>query len=132
MGRQVGMTVVALAISAVVFLPSRVVRAQQANQSSTTASQETSEAMLTYSRGQPVLPVYEGWHPNPDGTIDLWFGYLNQNYKGEPTLPVGPENSVVPPQYGPDAGQPTHFLPRNTRWVFSVRVPKDFGDKEVV
>src|SRR4029450_759727 len=134
MGRQVGMTVVALAISAVVFLPSRVVRAQQANQSSTTASQETSEAMLTYSRGQSVWPVYEGWHPNPDGTIDLWFGYLNQKYREEPDSPVGPNNNIANPLHpdDPDAGQPTHFLPRNNRWQFAVRVPQDFGTKEVV
>src|SRR4029077_19201401 len=37
-----------------------------------------------------------------------------------------------PAAYGPDAGQPTHFLPRNNRWVFAIRVPKDFGNKEVV
>jgi hypothetical protein len=87
--------------------------------------------MLTYSRGQPVLPVYEGWYPNPDGTFNLWFGYLNQNYQEEPEVPLGEENNVSAP-YGPDSGQPTHFLPRNNRWVFSVHVPKDFGDKEVV
>jgi hypothetical protein len=89
--------------------------------------------MLTYSRGQAVIPAYEGWHPNPDGTVDLWFGYLNQNYQEEPEVPIGPENNVSSPYgAGIDVGQPTHFLPRNNRWVFSVRVPKDFGDKEVV
>lgn len=95
--------------------------------------QETSEAMLTYSRGQSVWPVYEGWHPNPDGTIDLWFGYLNQNYREEPDIPIGPNNNVASPlSQNSDAGQPTHFLPRNNRWQFAVRVPKDFGTKEVV
>jgi hypothetical protein len=91
----------------------------------------TDGGMLTYSSGQAVIPAYEGWHPNPDGTIDIWFGYLNQNYKEEPDVPVGPNNFVSTP-YGPDAGQPAHFLPRNNRWVFKVRVPADFGDKEVV
>ena len=28
---------------------------------------------------------------------------------------------------GPDQGQPTHFLPRRNRFVFRIRVPKDFG-----
>ena len=88
--------------------------------------------MLTYSSGQAVIPAYEGWHPNPDGTIDMWFGYLNQNYKEEPDVPIGADNNVSPGPYGPDAGQPAHFLPRNNRWVFRVRVPGDFGDKEVV
>jgi hypothetical protein len=87
--------------------------------------------MLTYNSGQAVIPAYEGWHPNDDGTIDLWFGYLNQNYKEEPDVSVGPNNFLSGP-YGPDAGQPAHFLPRNNRWVFKVRVPADFGDKEVV
>ena len=92
---------------------------------------EIDGGMLTYSKGQPVLPVYEGWHPNQDGTFDLWFGYLNQNWEEETDVPIGPENTLSAP-YGSDSGQPTHFLPRNNRWVFKVRVPKDFGDKEVV
>jgi hypothetical protein len=91
----------------------------------------TDGGMLTYSSGQAVIPAYEGWHPNPDGTSDIWFGYLNQNYKEEPDVPVGPNNFVSSP-YGPDAGQPSHFLPRNNRWVFKIRVPADFGDKEIV
>lgn len=106
-----------------------------AQQAQSPQPMETPEVygMLTYSRGQPVIPAYEGWHPNPDGTIDLWFGYLNQNYREETEVPIGPENNVSSPYGGGiDAGQPGHFLPRNNRWVFKVRVPKDFGDKEVV
>jgi hypothetical protein len=87
---------------------------------------------LTYSRGQSVMPIYEGWHPNPDGTADVWFGYLNQNYQEELDLPVGPANTLTPAPYGPDGNQPTHFLSRRNWWVFSIRVPKDFGDKEIV
>jgi hypothetical protein len=93
--------------------------------------QENSQHMLTYSRGEAVLPVYHGWHPNADGTIDLWFGYLNQNWREETDVPVGPNNTIDAP-WGPDAGQPTHFLPRNNRWVFKITVPKDFGNKEIV
>ena len=93
---------------------------------------EIDGGMLTYSKGQPVLPIYEGWHPNDDGTIDLWFGYLNQNYEEEPDVPIGADNNLSPAPYGPDAGQPAHFLPRNNRWVFKVRVPKNFGAKEVI
>lgn len=86
---------------------------------------------LTYLRGQTVLPVYEGWHPNDDGTFDIWFGYLNQNWQEQPVIPIGPDNNISAP-YGPDGGQPTHFLNRVNHWVFAVRVPKDFGQKEVV
>src|SRR5690242_15778094 len=84
------------------------------------AQVEDAETMLTYSRGQAVIPAYEGFHPNADGTIDLWFGYLNQNYLEEPDIPIGPDNSITPAMYGPDGGQPTHFLPRNNRWQFKV------------
>jgi hypothetical protein len=92
---------------------------------------EIDGGMLTYSKGQPVLPVYEGWHPNQDGTIDLYFGYLNQNYEEEVDVPIGPDNNIGG-KWGPDGGQPTHFLPRNNRWVFKVRVPGDFGKNELV
>jgi hypothetical protein len=92
---------------------------------------DISEHSLTYSRGEAVLPVYHGWHPHPDGTVDLWFGYLNQNWREEPDIPVGPDNFISGP-YGPDAGQPTHFLPRNNRLIFKITVPQDFPEKEVV
>ncbi len=94
--------------------------------------QQEATQNINYLRGQPVVPSYEGWHPNPDGTIDLWFGYLNINWQEELDIPVGPDNKIEPAQYGPDAGQPTHFLPRTNHWQFSIRVPKDFGDKEIV
>ncbi len=102
----------------------------------TTQAQQTNGigeegSMLTYSRGQPVIPIYNGWHPNPDGTIDLWFGYLNNNWRQEPDVPVGANNNISAP-FGPDASQPTHFFPRNNRFIFSVRVTKDFAEKEVV
>ena len=87
---------------------------------------------LTYTRGQSVEPVFHGWMPNDDGTFDLYFSYINRNWQEEVDVPVGPENNIQPAPYGPDGGQPTHFLPRVNRWVFTVRVPKDFGSKEVV
>ena len=45
-------------------------------------------------------------------------------------IPVGPDNTVE--LGGPDSGQPTYFLPRRQRFVFRIRVPRDFGKKEVV
>ena len=95
------------------------------------SAQENSETMLTYSRGQAVLPIYNGWYPRTDGTIDLWFGYLNQNFREETDVSVGPDNNISTP-WGPDAGQPTHFLPRNNRFIFKINVPKDFGKQEIV
>lgn len=85
----------------------------------------------TISSGLSVIPTYDGWHTNPDGTTDMWFSYHNQNWQEELDIPVGPDNIVEP--LGPDAGQPTHFQPRTNRWVFKVTLPKDFDkEKEVV
>ena len=80
--------------------------------------------------GQEVVPAYEGWEQNPDGSFNLVFGYMNRNWEEELDIPVGPNNNVAPG--GPDQGQPTHFLPRRNRFRFRVRVPADFGDNEVV
>jgi len=80
--------------------------------------------------GQNVVPAYEGWEPNPDGSFNLVFGYLNRNWDEEFHVPIGPNNSIEPG--GPDQGQPAYFFPRRNRFVFRVRVPKDFGDKELV
>jgi hypothetical protein len=82
----------------------------------------------SYSSGQNVWPAYEGWEKNPDGSIDFLFGYMNDNWEEEIDVPVGPENSIQPG--GPDQAQPTHFLPRRNRFVFRVRAPKGFGEKE--
>lgn len=79
--------------------------------------------------GQSVSPVYEGFDRNPDGTYNMWFGYLNRNYEEELDVPVGPENTFEP---GGDRGQPTHFAPRRHKDVFKVVVPADFGKKTLV
>ena len=84
----------------------------------------------SYSTGSNVAPSFEGWEENADGTFSMVFGYLNRNYDEILDIAIGPDNNVSP---GPaDQGQPTHFLPRRNRYVFRVRVPKDFGNKEVV
>jgi len=84
----------------------------------------------SYSKGQTVSPAYEGWEQNPDGSFNLLFGYMNTNWEEELDVPAGPENNIEPG--GPDQGQPTHFFPRRNRFVFRVRVPKDFGDQDLV
>ena len=89
----------------------------------------TELAQVRFNSGQDVVPYFEGWLRNPDGTFDLVFGYFNRNWKEELVIPAGPDNSVEP--VGPDAGQPTYFLPRRQRWVYRLRVPADFGNKEV-
>lgn len=83
----------------------------------------------THDTGQSVTGAYEGWFKNADGTFSLLLGYYNRNLKEEPDIPVGPDNDIEPG--GPDQGQPTHFLPRRQWGMFTVTVPKDFGDKKV-
>jgi len=88
----------------------------------------TEIAPVRFNSGQSVVPYFEGWIKNPDGTFDLVFGYFNRNWKQELSIPPGPNNNIEP--NGPDAGQPTYFLPRRQRWMFRLRVPADFGKKE--
>jgi len=86
--------------------------------------------VLRHWTGEGVSPVYEGYDTNPDGSFNMWFGYMNRNYEEEPDIPVGPGNKFEPG--GSDRGQPTHFSIRRNKDVFRVVVPKDFGDKKLV
>jgi hypothetical protein len=94
------------------------------------ATPRSASAQLTYSSGQGVSPSFDGWEPNPDGSFTMNFGYMNQNWEEEIDAPIGPGNNISPGP--PDQGQPTHLYPRRNRYVFKVRVPKDFGNKELV
>lgn len=80
-------------------------------------------------KGSSVTPAFEGWYHNKDGSVSVLVGYLNRNTKQEFDIPVGPNNHVDPG--GPDQGQPTHFQPGRQWGVFSIKVPKDFGDKKL-
>jgi hypothetical protein len=84
----------------------------------------------TYSSGQNASPAFEGWERNEDGTFNFVFGYMNRNWEEQLNVPVGPDNNIEPG--GPDRDQPTRFLPRRNRFMFRVRVPSDWGDKELI
>jgi hypothetical protein len=94
------------------------------------ACQTATGQTLSYTSGQTVSPAYEGWEKNEDGSFNMMFGYMNRNWEEEVSVPVGPENNISPGV--PDQGQPTRFLPRRNRFVFKVRVPADWGKKELV
>jgi hypothetical protein len=89
----------------------------------------TEVSNIRFNAGQSVVPYFEGWIRNPDGTFDLVFGYFNRNWKEEFVIAPGPDNKFEPGD--PDGGQPTYFLPRRQRWVVRYRVPADFGKKTV-
>jgi autonomous glycyl radical cofactor GrcA len=88
------------------------------------------QTRFTYSSGQIVSPAYEGWRAAEDGSLTMVFGYMNANWQEEFDIPIGPDNNIEPG--GPDQGQPTHFYPRRNPFLFTIRVPKDLGDKEII
>ncbi len=79
--------------------------------------------------GEAVTGAFEGWFYKPDGSVNLLVGYFNRNLKQVLDIPVGPSNRIEPG--GPDYGQPTHFLPRRQWGVFTIPVPKDFGERKL-
>lgn len=83
---------------------------------------------LSYNSGQSIAPAYEGWEEDADGSKYFLFGYMNRNWEEEPDIPVGASNGFSPGL--PDQGQPTHFLPRRNRFVFRVKVPAGWTEKE--
>src|SRR3954471_4874713 len=83
-----------------------------------------------YMTGQNVVPVYEGWERNADGTFSMVFGYMNRNYEEEVDVPVGADNKLEPLEA--DQGQPAHFYARRQQFMFKVKVPKDWGQKDLV
>ena len=90
----------------------------------------TAQVTSSAARGQSVAPVFEGWQQNPDGSFNLVFGYFNRNRVEQLDIPVGPDNRFE--SGDPDRGQPTHFYPRRSRFLFKVQVPPDFGDQELI
>ncbi len=92
------------------------------------------DPQLVRATGGPVVPIFEGWFPNPDGSYQLCFGYFNTNTETVFDIPVGANNRVEPDEF--NGLQPTHFLPqpdggRRHYCVFSVTVPSDWGDRDV-
>ena len=90
--------------------------------------------------GQNIVPIYDGWFPNDDGSFTLCFGYFSLNTEESVDVPLGPENRIEPAAY--DGSQPTHFDPvpnskltgkyRHYWCVFTVEVPSDFGAQDIL
>ena len=104
------------------------------------------QTRFMYLRGQSVHPAFEGGWTNPDGSFTLWFGYMNSNWQEEFDVAVGPDNYFAVSEPGDlddlehdvlvesdlDRGQPTHFYPRRNPFLFTIDLPADFGEKELV
>ena len=87
-------------------------------------------------RGQGIVPIFDGWYRNEDGSSDLCFGYYNLNTEETVEIPMGPANAIEPAEF--NGGQPTHFDPvperpyRRYYCVFTVTVPSGFGRRQQV
>jgi hypothetical protein len=79
--------------------------------------------------GTSITGSMEGWFDNPDGSKTFIIGYLNRNAKMEVDIPIGENNKIEPG--GPDYGQPTHFMPHRQLGMFTITVPKDFGQQRL-
>ncbi len=122
--------------AAICFSPALEAQLPRASQQRVAEPGET-QFNLDFLRpsGGPVIPVFEGWYRMPDGSYALSFGYFNVNTEEILEIPLGPDNFIEPAVH--DGVQPTHFLPvpegdRRHWGVFTVTVPSDFGDGDVV
>lgn len=59
--------------------------------------------------GQPVIPTFEGWVSEGDGSATLCLGYYNLNLEEALEIPIGPNNWIEPEKY--NGLQPTYFNP---------------------
>ena len=126
----------AIALAATVALGTAGPAAQRASERRVANPGETQfEVRLLRPSGGPVVPIFEGWYRNPDGTFELSFGYFNVNTDETLEIPLGPDNFITPPEL--DGRQPTRFEPvpdgdRRHWGAFTVTVPADFDDRDVV
>jgi len=90
-------------------------------------------------RGQPVIPTFEGWYTNSDGTHSLCYGYFNLNTKQPLDIPHGELNRMegIEGDVMAALAPPTHFDPtplayRRKFCVFTVQVPANFSKESRV
>ena len=98
-------------------------------------SQQTWSAEVIRDRGQPVIPLFDGWYPNPDGTRTLCFGFFNMNREQALSIPQGENNYLSNNNYA--ATLPTHFDPLPPRYrhvfcAFTVTVDDEFGNNDKI
>ena len=130
------MLVATCALTAGLLVAAGVAVAQRASERRIANPGETQfDLQVLRPTGGPVIPIFEGWYENPDGTYELSFGYFNVNTDEVLEIPLGPENFIEPAEL--DGRQPTRFEPvpegdRRHWGVFTVTVPSDVGERDVV
>ena len=91
-------------------------------------------AEVIRSKGQPVIPLFDGWFPNEDGSSTICFGFFNMNSQEALNVPLGESNYLETDYPGLDLSGvmlPTHFDPLPPRYrhvfcAFSINVPVGF------
>lgn len=86
-------------------------------------------------QGQPVIPLFDGWFPNEDGSRTLCYSYFNLNTEQSFDIPAGELNSLSDDRF--EAMLPTHFDPLPPRYrhkfcVFTIDVPAEFSEQETI
>lgn len=84
---------------------------------------------LAPSTGLPIIPIFEGWVANEDGSRTFSFGYINRNTKQSIDVPLGASNRIEPAKY--DGIQPTHFPVGRGTGIFSITVPPEEAGSDV-
>jgi hypothetical protein len=121
-------TCLCLALAGLLFYP-RATTAQNIG-----LPNQTWSAEVIRSHGQPVIPLFDGWYPNDDGSSTICFGFFNMNSEQALDIPLGEQNYLTTDFAGLDLTSvllPTHFdpLPPAYRHVFcaySINVPAGF------
>ena len=85
--------------------------------------------------GQPVIPIFDGWFANSDGSKTLCYGYFNLNTAQTLDIPHGEANYLSDERYR--FATPTHFDPRPPQYrrkfcVFTIDVPADFPANQTI
>ena len=101
-----------------------------------TLPNQTWSAEVIRDHGQPVLPLFDGWYRNADGSKTICFSYFNMNREQALDIPAGPDNYLETNYPGLDleaALLPTHFDPLPPRYrhvfcAFTITVPADFNN----
>ena len=87
----------AVALAATITLGAAELTAQRSSERRVANPGETQfDVQLLRSAGGPVVPIFEGWYRNPDGTFELSFGYFNVNTEETLEIPLGPDNVIEP------------------------------------
>ena len=67
---------------------------------SSTLAQGISQANQVWSaevirpRGQPIIPLFDGWYPNEDGSSTICFGFFNLNSEQTLDIPLAKDNYI--------------------------------------